>query len=164
MGNKKQNRLERTRKDPRTKRRTPFEGNRHTSGLKDGVSSQAQEEVIPVEEANAIELDSSPAISASARKLRLSIGHNIDGIDDVNPHEPTLDTGYVLFDVNIFMTCFSDIGKCQNCGADVTVMHQIDEKKGFCHLFKVSCDENCGWYESVYTSKEINRGKRKKSI
>ena len=63
MGNKKQNRLERT-------RRTPFKGNRHTSSLKDGVSSQAQEKVIPSDEANAIELDSSPAISASAKKLR----------------------------------------------------------------------------------------------
>ena len=67
MGNKKQNRLERT-------RRTPFKGNRHTSSLKDGVSSQAQEEVIPGDEANAIELDSSPAISASAKKLRLCRG------------------------------------------------------------------------------------------
>ena len=139
MGNKKQKRLERARKDPTTKRRTPFKGNRHTSSLKDGVSSLAQEEVIPGDEANAIELDSSPAISASAKKLRLSIGRNIDVIDDVNPHEPTLDTGYVLFDVKILMKCISDIGKCQNCGADVTVMHQIDEKKGFCHLFKVSC-------------------------
>ena len=74
MGNEKQNRLERTRKDRRTKRRTPFKGNIHTSSLKDGVSSQAQEEVIPGDEANAIKLDSSPAISASAKKLRLFIG------------------------------------------------------------------------------------------
>ena len=66
MGNKKQNKLERTRKDPRTKRRTLFKGNKHTSSLKD--------------------------------------------------------------DVNISMKCISDIGKCQNCGADVIVMHQIDEK------------------------------------
>ena len=127
MGKKNQNRLERNRKAPRTKRRTLFEGNRHTSSLKDRVSSQAQEEVIPGDEANAVELDSSPAISASAMKLRLSIEwQNIDVSDDVNPHEPTLDTGYVLFELNIFMKLISDIGKCQNCGADVTVIHQIN--------------------------------------
>ena len=79
--------------------------------MKDGVSSQAQEEVIPGDEANAIELGSCPAISASAKKLRLSKGQNIDVIDEVNPHEPTLDTGYVLFDLNISMKCISDIGK-----------------------------------------------------
>ena len=129
MGIKKQNRLERTRRDRRTKSRTPFKGNRHTSSLNDGVSSQAQEDVIPGDEANAIQLDSSSAISASAKKLRLSIGKYIDVIDDVNPHEPTLDSGYVLFDVNNFMKCISDIGKCQNCAADVTVMHQIDKNK-----------------------------------
>ena len=72
MGNKKQNRLERT-------RRTPFKGNRHTSSLK--VCSQAQEEVIPGDEANAIELDSSPAISASAKKLRLSIEGGGGGVN-----------------------------------------------------------------------------------
>ena len=27
------------------------------------------------------------------------------------------------------MKCISDIGKCQNCGADVIVMHKIDENK-----------------------------------
>ena len=27
-------------------------------------------------------------------------------------------------------------------------------------MFKVSCDENCGWYKSVYVSKEISRVKQ----
>ena len=43
MGNKKQS----TRKDPRTKKRTPFKGNRYTYR----ASSQAQEVVIPGDEA-----------------------------------------------------------------------------------------------------------------
>ena len=164
MGNKKQS----TRKDPRTKKRTPFKGNRYTyrasSQAQEVVipGDEAQDVVIPGDEANTVDDSSPPAISASAKKLRLSVeGQYIDVIDDVNSsNEPTLDNGYVLFDISIFINLISDVGKCQNCGADVTAIHQIDGKKGFCHLFKLSCDKNCGWYKSVYTSKEINKGKQ----
>ena len=174
MGNKKQS----TRKDPRTKKRTPFKGNRYTyrassqaqevvipgDEAQDVVipGDEAQDVVIPGDEANTVDDSSPPAISASANKLRLSVeGQYIDVIDAVNSsNEPTLDNGCVLFDISIFINLISDVGKCQNCGADVTAIHQIDGKKGFCHLFKLSCDKNCGWYKSVYTSKEINKGKQ----
>ena len=42
----------------------------------------------------------------------------------------------MLFDLSIFMKLISYIGNCQNYGADVSIMHQIDEKNVFATCLK----------------------------
>ena len=49
---------------------------------------------------------------------------------------PEISSGYVIFDINIFINLITEISKCNSCGSSIIVTHQINEKKGFCrYLF-----------------------------
>ena len=41
--------------------------------------------------------------------------------------------------------------KCPECNSTITLTDNLTSRKGFCHLFKISCT-CCDWNESSYTS------------
>ena len=65
---------------------------------------------------------------------------------------------YVLFDKNIFINLINSIGKCEKCGCSVNRIHQLQEKRGFCHSFKIVCvNSNCKWFKYCLTSEELKK-------
>ena len=113
-------------------------------------------------------------VSSSAKKLNLlrnTLGASVASImtsddsdvstsgddEDCSPDESS-SFGYVLFDTNIFINLINSIGKCEKCGCNVNTIHQLQEKRGFCHSFKIVCvNSNCKWFKYCLTSEEVKK-------
>ena len=116
MGNKKDRRFERTRKDHRSKKRKIFAGNRYTQ-------IQLHQDIVPPLEAT------EPLNSSASKKLyipqqdELEIYATASVSGEFNSCKNV--SGYVLFDISIFINIISDIGKCKNCTSDLTTVHEL---------------------------------------
>ena len=161
MGNIRKTKFERSRKDPRTKkRRKRNASSKNTNDIPPQNNVETEGNVVDRNEKAGetgqedTSIGTEECLSASARKLRSTSNEDVDtSTTTVNN-----DNGYVLFDIMIFMTMVKELVKCVLCNSPVTVEHNVDEKMGVCNFLIIRCNHNdCTWNKEVATN---NRGPR----
>ena len=169
MGNTHETKFQRSRKDPRSKKRRKRNTScKNTNDIPpQNINMETEGNVVDRnEEAGETEQEDTSLIteeclSASARKLRST--SNEEDVDTTTAVKND-DNGCVFFDIMIFMTMVEELVKCVLCDSPVTVEHNVDEKMGLCNFFIIRCNhDDCTWNKKVATSnfldKKIGSGK-----
>ena len=155
MRNKQNYKQERSRKDPRTKRRRPS-AKKQTTKRKEVIVDTAPSATDTPEEGVHDDIDLHINInttvadtpgevaecskSASAKKLKLGGDPDEQQQKQKQMKDGEImmqegDFSYVFIDTLVFINLLRDIGRCQKCDDKLEIIHQIESKKGLCHLF-----------------------------
>ena len=172
MGNKQNYKQERSRKDPRTKRRRPRGKNQFTKREEEVIIDTVPSDTAPgggvPDDIIDLQINSDTTVvatagevagcskSASAKKLKLGGEPDEQQQQQLEDGEMEGDFSYVLIDTLVFINLLSDIGRCQKCDDKLDIIHQIESKRGLCNLFKLKC-RKCDWFHVMTTSRHINK-------